>query len=441
MRRIVFAVLCATLVVYVLIALAFTGTGPALDSTAGYFGVLAVSFFYGPLFFLAVLCLAVSFIAIWRTKNTPDRSFHIICGLCCLPMIGYHLYHPEYIWDKRAKYETRISGDFYSASYVLLPHLMDYYRLHPERFHATGQGDLVTVDGFADYIRSLPCPLYWEPQDSTVAIYPGDPVRTSGSEVLSPWGAAVRFALDTRHDGYMRFGDEKLSVGSYANPWEEPGFNYRVAVGATVDTMPFPRMAIPRNVLTDQEDYRLRSEQTSSQLSDIAKGVAFERNESHLTSPMTDNATVVKTLTSNYMGFNKRDLDKKGEVIDAWGTPLRFSEPDPLHFHAQSAGPDHKWDTEDDLRDDRPAPKMKFSMANLPPAPKANAYPGTGRGEMDLIWEADASYVEYYIIQVSSDGGANWTQVAKIEDRSATRYTVKGLDPNKRYLFRIAAGN
>jgi hypothetical protein len=64
MRRIVFAVLCATLVVYVLIALAFTGTGPALDSTAGYFGVLAVSFFYGPLFFLAVLCLAVSFIPI-----------------------------------------------------------------------------------------------------------------------------------------------------------------------------------------------------------------------------------------------------------------------------------------------------------------------------------------------------------------------------------------
>jgi hypothetical protein len=442
MRRNVFAVFCASTAVYVFVSSQFTGTGPGLNSSAGYFAVIAVSFLYQPFFLLAGLCLVISLVAIWRSKDSRDRIFHILCGLCCLPMIGYFSYHPEYVWDKRAKYETRISGEFFSVSYVLLPHLMDYYRLHPERFQRTAQGDFVIVDGFADYIRSLPHPLYWQSLDSTVFIYPGDPVKTAGPDVLAPWGAPIRFALDTRHDGYMRFGDEKRSVGDYANPWQEPGFNYRLAVGATVDKDPFPQMGIPRCILNDQEDYRLRSERTSTQLSNIAKGVVFERNIAHLMSPMVDNATVVKILAANYAGFNKEDLNAKGDVLDDWGTPLRFLEPDLAHFHAQSAGPDRKWDTDDDLKDDQPIPKMKFSMDHIPAEPKTTIIcPGLKPGEIDLVWEEDASFVESYIIQESNDDGASWFQVAKIDDPSATTYTVKGLDTNKKYRFRIAGFN
>lgn len=42
-------------------------------------------------------------------------------------------------------------------------------------------------------------------------------------------------------------------------------------------------------------------------------------------------------------------INKDGEFVDGWRTPLRFSFADPNNPVVQSAGPDRIWDTPDDL--------------------------------------------------------------------------------------------
>ena len=63
-------------------------------------------------------------------------------------------------------------------------------------------------------------------------------------------------------------------------------------------------------------------------------------------------------LTKSLLGDNPRhmayltlkpdQMNSQGEIIDEWGTPLRIKN-DANHNRVQSAGPDRKWGTDDDL--------------------------------------------------------------------------------------------
>ncbi len=60
--------------------------------------------------------------------------------------------------------------------------------------------------------------------------------------------------------------------------------------------------------------------------------------------------------------------------------------------------------------------------------------------EIDITWVNHASAATYIIIQDSIDNGGTWRTFVKLGP-TATSYAAKGLDPGRRYLFRIAAGN
>ena len=68
-----------------------------------------------------------------------------------------------------------------------------------------------------------------------------------------------------------------------------------------------------------------------------------------------NNAPLMKELRASnpkkdvFLTLGRGEHNKKGEAIDAWGTPFRISLDDPNDPLVQSAGPDKKWGTADDM--------------------------------------------------------------------------------------------
>jgi hypothetical protein len=50
-----------------------------------------------------------------------------------------------------------------------------------------------------------------------------------------------------------------------------------------------------------------------------------------------------------YMTFNSRDVNASRELVDAWGTPLHVSRLADSNVRIESAGPDGKFGTSDDI--------------------------------------------------------------------------------------------
>jgi len=50
-----------------------------------------------------------------------------------------------------------------------------------------------------------------------------------------------------------------------------------------------------------------------------------------------------------YMTFNAKDVNAKRELVDAWGIPLRVTRESDSTVKIESAGPDERFGTEDDI--------------------------------------------------------------------------------------------
>jgi len=94
---------------------------------------------------------------------------------------------------------------------------------------------------------------------------------------------------------------------------------------------------------------------TQMELDQIRKGILDYETEYGNPPPPTDNRELMQIL----QGFNPHkiqfitsepwEFNAKEEPVDAWGNRLRISMTDPKKPLVQSAGPDKKWDTADDL--------------------------------------------------------------------------------------------
>jgi hypothetical protein len=200
---------------------------------------------------LAYLCVPLK---CCRTPGTVESKSSIVhmfyevsIVVLCISIIVCFAY--QYERFQKASNKARLVSDFNSAAMTLLPQLMHYYQLYPERFHRTGEADVVTVDGFAEYIRDSAHDLKWYTDGGA----PIDPILTSGDQVLAPWGAPVIFVLDVSGSGYVNFPNHRQTVNTYADPWQKPGFHYKVAVGATVRDAPPLASAIPITILNDTD--------------------------------------------------------------------------------------------------------------------------------------------------------------------------------------------
>ena len=137
---------------------------------------------------------------------------------------------------------------------ILNYHLFDYTNRHPERVKYTGDDDVVTVDGFIEYLVSKsPFPVR-EDDGMTAALIFFD------GRIFTPWGQEIVFLVDRKKDGYLTAFGERASVNEYADPWKKEGFKYSKAVGITLKSRPDfvdpgGRLLIPLN---DNEFNRLK---------------------------------------------------------------------------------------------------------------------------------------------------------------------------------------
>jgi hypothetical protein len=97
---------------------------------------------------------------------------------------------------------------------------------------------------------------------------------------------------------------------------------------------------------------------TQMELDQIRKGILSYETEYGNPPPPSDNREMMQILQgfnphkTQFLASEPWEFNAKEEPVDAWGTRLRISVVDPKNPLVQSAGPDKKWDTADDLTGD-----------------------------------------------------------------------------------------
>lgn len=80
----------------------------------------------------------------------------------------------------------------------------------------------------------------------------------------------------------------------------------------------------------------------------------------------------------------------------------------------------------------------RFSSGNELIISSINAAKGDIKGEVDLNWDGIEIADQYVIEFCNGISNKNWIVVDIINE---SKYTIKGLKPNKTYSFRVAAVN
>ncbi len=111
-------------------------------------------------------------------------------------------------------------------------YLFDYTDKHPDRVKFAGDDEVVTVEGFFEYLASK-SPIF-------VSGFGGDQyslIFFHGS-IFTPWGDEIFFLIDRDKDGYLTAFGDRRSVNHFAEPWKMEGFKYTKAVGITLKKRP-----------------------------------------------------------------------------------------------------------------------------------------------------------------------------------------------------------
>lgn len=95
--------------------------------------------------------------------------------------------------------------------------LVEYHKIHPERFTYVGLDEEIRVAGFGDFLEKKAT----RPQADVWAT-----VKIRIGEVVDPWGDLVRFGMDRDHDGYIDVEGRKQSTDQVS----PPNLDYQVAV-------------------------------------------------------------------------------------------------------------------------------------------------------------------------------------------------------------------
>jgi hypothetical protein len=78
-----------------------------------------------------------------------------------------------------------------SFPYYITPRICAYYKLHPECFKPTGNGEEIEIAGFADFVKNDD---YFKD---------GHRCRVRWGKILDPWGDPIHFVQDLNMDGYI----------------------------------------------------------------------------------------------------------------------------------------------------------------------------------------------------------------------------------------------
>ncbi len=210
-----FISICISTSIYVLIASSMWGTPTWINLPFEFMRLM-----YIPSAIVAAFCGVISFYLLVSGK---DKIFYGACLIFCILAIAYYSYRPEYFYMKGYYGDGKLLGEYQDSSDSLLIVLMTYYRLHPERFHSTGEEDFVSVDGFTDYVRSISPALTWSGLDPQRFQIHSDKIKTREDTILTPWGAPIRFLLNTNGDYYVKIPDGKAGIDEVNDPWRKHG--------------------------------------------------------------------------------------------------------------------------------------------------------------------------------------------------------------------------
>lgn len=116
---------------------------------------------------------------------------------------------------------------------IVAYHLFAYTDQHPERVKYSGDDDVATVEGFADYLATK-TPIIVKDDDGYIVAC----LLFSNGAVYTPWGQEIVFLVGRKKDGYLQAFGERRSVNGDVDPSQQQGFKYSKAVGITLKTRP-----------------------------------------------------------------------------------------------------------------------------------------------------------------------------------------------------------
>lgn len=105
---------------------------------------------------------------------------------------------------------------------------------------------------------------------------------------------------------------------------------------------------------------QMRNMKTLNELTQVSTAIQSYETEYGSLPTISNNRDLVRILEGQnlesqnprnieFISLHSRDFDNQGNLIDAWGTPLRISFLDPKNPKVWSAGADQIWSTPDDL--------------------------------------------------------------------------------------------
>jgi len=165
---------------------------------------------FPPLSFLAFGLFIYGLVRLVTGKGL--RIYYSAVGLFALPLCS--LYALDQIKAGRAESRREYAGDWSGKSDALAAILLDYYKLHPNRFHFVGDSEEVTVDGFLEYCESRP--------DFASLNCPHD-----SEQLLDFTGRPVHYYVALNDDGHV-------------GPWAvtpDPTSSVRVGIAANSDAL------------------------------------------------------------------------------------------------------------------------------------------------------------------------------------------------------------
>lgn len=133
-----------------------------------------------------------------------------LCALIAIPFCsGCALYEMRNMGDgaggtpsssRDTREEERYSEWVTWFPHYITPRICEYYRLHPERFKATGRGEEIEIVGFPAFIKEDG--YFKERNLFTIRV----------GELRDPWGEPVHFVQDLNMDGFIEVNGERYKV-------------------------------------------------------------------------------------------------------------------------------------------------------------------------------------------------------------------------------------
>lgn len=171
--------------------------------------VVAIACFLGFWLIISTICF------IWQSEKLSKsklvirgfRYLGFIAGAFALiALVAHWIYHAPLLQSEtstfsmaQAKEENRYIEWCQEFPNYIIPRMCDYYKLHPECFKPTGNGEEIEIDGFGAFIKSDD---YFKNHLASVR----------WGKIRDPWGEPLGFVQDLNMDGYIDVASEHRLV-------------------------------------------------------------------------------------------------------------------------------------------------------------------------------------------------------------------------------------